>query len=98
VVGIAAIALLIVSTFRFDAMISRSMVYAMIVVGFLPILGAIAINYVTLRRIGTYEKELSQIGIRLISAISRLGTCRQRQLELEGLNDPDDVGGQPHSA
>jgi hypothetical protein len=99
-VAIAAILLLIVSTFRYDALISDLIVYAMIAVGFLPIIGAIAINYAVLARIKTYEKELSKIGSRLIRAVRSLNACRLRQLilELEGDHDQADaVSDQPHT-
>ena len=64
--------------------------YAMIVVGFLPVIVAIAINYMVLARIGPFEKKLSEIGIRLIPAIVRLSTYQQK-LSLVGDYDADEV-------
>jgi hypothetical protein len=87
-VAIAALLLLIVSTFRYDAGVSHFIVYATIVVGFIPIIVAIAMNYMILARISTYENKLSEIADRLIRAIERLSEYQQKLILEEGADQP----------
>jgi len=91
VVAGAAIVLLMMSTFRFDDMIPSFIVYAMIGVGFLPIIPAVAINCMVLVRIMPSKKKLIEIGERLNPAISRMLTYKEKLIRLEGDHDADQV-------